>query len=120
MSLDSDSGKDLSNVRVKHHHRFELESPLMDMKCGVNGEPFQQEFHPTYFTADWTDGLLVQVRIWGPRILDDGSFGERLLDHRWKTSLANAPLVLSGIPPVVARQLRAYEESGAHLTASMG
>lgn len=88
------------------------------MKCGVNGEAFQQEFRPTHFTADWTDGLLVQVRIWGPRILDDGSFGERLLDHRWKTTLANAPLVLSELPSSVARQIRAYEESGAQLTPS--
>ncbi len=105
-------------MRVKHHKKFHLETPLRDMKCGVNGEPYQQEFRPTHFTADWSDGKLVQVRIWGPRILDDGSFGERLLDHRWKTNLAQAPLKLSELPSSVAAQLREYEASGQHLTAT--
>jgi hypothetical protein len=101
-------------MSIKHHHRFKLESPLRDMKCGVNGQPFQQEFRPEYFTADWTNGLLVQVMIWGPRLLDNGSLGERLLDHRWKTTLAAAPLKLNDLPPSVARQIREYEESGSH------
>lgn len=105
-------------MRVKHHKKFNLETPLRDMKCGVNGKPFQQEFRPTHFTADWSDGLLLQVMIWGPRVLDDGSFGERELDHRWKTTLAKAPLSLSELPPSVASQIRKYEESGQHRIAN--
>ena len=84
------------------------------MKCGVNGVLYQQEFRPTHFTADWTNGLLVQVMIWGPRILDDGSLGQRLLDHRWKTPPGEAPLHLKPLPPSIARQIRGYEESGTH------
>jgi hypothetical protein len=53
----------------------------------------------------------------GPRVLDDGSIGERLLDHRWKTALANAPLRYDDLPPSIARQLRGYEETGNHRTA---
>ncbi len=101
-------------MNIKHHKEFQLQEPLRDMKCGVNGEPFQQEFRPTHFTADWTNGSLVQVMIWGPRVLDDGSLGERLLDHRWKTSLAKAPVDLKDLPPSIARQIRGYEDSGTH------
>ncbi len=104
-------------MRIKHHTRFDLDIPLRDMKCGVNGEQFQQYFRPTHVTADWTDGKLVQLRIWGPRILDDGSYGERLLDHRWKTTIAKAPLDLRSVPSSVVSQIRAYEESGLHRTA---
>jgi exodeoxyribonuclease-3 len=76
-----------------HTERFPI-SPgeLADMTCGVNGEDFIQQFRPTYFTADWKDGFLVQVRIWGPRVLDDGSLGKRHLDHRWKQTPTRGPV----------------------------
>ena len=32
-----------------------------------------QKFRRTYFSADWTDGVLVQARLWGPHVLKDGS-----------------------------------------------
>ena len=105
-------------MRIKHHQRFYLETPLRDMKCGVNDEAFQQYFRPTHITADWVDGNLVQVRIWGPRVLDDASLGERLLDYRWKTTIAKAPLDLRGVPSSVVRLIRAYQETGRHHTSS--
>lgn len=63
--------------------RFDLEPRLLpDMACGVNGEPFTQEFRPTHVTAEWRAGEPVEVLAWGPRLLQDGSLGKRLLDHR--------------------------------------
>jgi len=41
---------------------------LPDMSCGVNGQPFVQMFSPTYFTAQWIGGVVVEIRIWGPRV----------------------------------------------------
>jgi hypothetical protein len=88
-----------------HHHRFELDTPLPDMTCGNNGVPFQQVFRPTYFTAEWTNGSLSEVRIWGPRVLKDGGLGSRLLDHCWN----RRPVSLDLIPESVADQIRSYE-----------
>ena len=52
---------------------------LADMTCGLNGKKFVQQFRPTYFTAGWAGGVLEEVRIWGPRLLQDGSLGKREL-----------------------------------------
>jgi hypothetical protein len=82
---------------------------LPDMHCGVNGQPFVQEFRPTHFTARWTDNVLVEVRIWGPRLLQDGSLGKRELDHRWKSSRAAGGVNYAELPKLVAEQLIAYE-----------
>lgn len=88
--------------------RFELEpDSLPDMLCGVNGEVFLQEFRPTSFTAEWAGGVLVQVRIWGPRVLQDGSLGKRELDHRWKRARAAGGIDIADLPPLVADRLRA-------------
>lgn len=87
--------------------RFAIEpGSLPDMRCGVNGEPFVQVFRPTYFTARWARGVLVEVRIWGPRVLQDGSLGKRELDHRWKSSRATG-IDYADLPPSVAVRLRA-------------
>lgn len=92
-----------------HRERFELAAgELDDMVCGNNGETLTQGFRPSYFTADWVDGHLVEVRIWGPRVLINGTTGTRLLDHRWRTTRARRPFDLSDLPSAVARRLRDY------------
>ena len=83
--------------------RFPIDpGTVPDMPCGVNGQPFVQAFCPTYFTAQWAGGVLVEVRIWGPRVLQDGSLGKRELDHRWK---GPAQPVESTTPTYHARSL---------------
>ncbi len=83
-------------MKAAHHARFEIEpGSLPDITCGVctdrvTGVNRMQEFRPTYFTAEWTDGVLVEVRLWGPRMLQDGSLGKRELDYRWKKSPCSA------------------------------
>ncbi len=87
--------------------RFLIEpGTLTDMRCGVNGEPFEQVFRPRYVTAEWCGGVLVEVRIWGPRVLKDGSLGKRELDHRWKGSRATGGVDYTELPPSVAGRLR--------------
>ncbi len=57
-------------MKDKHHQRFALKyGELRDMRCGActdeaKGIQRVRDFRPTYFTADWTDGVLVQVRVW--------------------------------------------------------
>ncbi|MDV3135333.1 hypothetical protein [Mycobacterium sp. 29Ha] len=88
--------------------RFQLEpGSLPDMLCGVNGEGFVQEFRPTSFTAEWAGGVLVEVRIWGPRVLQNGSLGKRDLDHRWKKAKTAGGIDIADLPPLVADRLRA-------------
>ena len=79
---------------------------LPDMLCGVNGEGFAQEFRPTSFTAEWVDGVLVEVRIWGPRVLKDGSLGRRELDHRWKVARALGGVDIGVLPTIVSDEIR--------------
>jgi exonuclease III len=89
--------------------RFDLAAgSLSDMTCGVNGRTFVQQFRPTYFTAEWASGVLKEVRIWGPRLLQDGSLGKRELDHRWKADAAGGEVKYSNLPPSVAARLRSY------------
>lgn len=96
-------------VSLTQNVRFPIEPDLLaDMTCGVNGENFIQVFRPSYFTADWKDGVLKQVRIWGPRVLDDGSLGKRELDHRWKETPARGPVKYSDLPVQIADRLRRY------------
>jgi hypothetical protein len=51
-------------VKEKHHQRFSLKyGELRDMRCGAvtdeaKGIRRVRDFRPTYFTADWTDGVL--------------------------------------------------------------
>jgi exonuclease III len=93
------------NLRV----RFDLApGSLSDMRCGLNGQMFVQQFRPTYFTAEWVSGVLKEVRIWGPRLLQDGSLGKRELDHRWKGDTAAGGVKYSDLPPSVAAQVRSY------------
>ena len=89
--------------------RFRLEpGSLPDMRCGVNGEGFLQEFRPRSFTAEWVGGVLVEVRIWGPRVLQDGSLGKRELDHRWKKARAAGGIDVADLPPLVGDRLRSH------------
>lgn len=88
--------------------RLELVGGLPDMKCGLNGQEFLQQFRPAYVTAEWAEGALKEVRIWGPRVLQDGSLGKRELDHRWKTPVAEGGVNYSDLPTPVAAQLKSY------------
>jgi exonuclease III len=89
--------------------RFDLApGSLSDMMCGLNGQKFVQQFRPTYVTAEWVSGVLKEVRIWGPRLLQDGSLGKRELDHQWKRTVAAGGVMYSDLPPSVAARLRSY------------
>lgn len=93
--------------------RFPLEpGSVPDMLCGVNGQGFVQSFRPTSFTAEWTGGVLTEVRIWGPRVLRDGSLGKRELDHRWKRPYAAGGVEIGDLPPLVADRLRSLPQIG--------
>lgn len=89
--------------------RYQVEpGSLPDMPCGVNGEGFAQSFRPTSFTTEWANGVLVEVRIWGPRVLQDGSLGKRQLDHRWKKSHAVGGIDVADLPPLVGNRIRSH------------
>ncbi len=89
-----------------------------EIRCGASTDPIKgirrtQDFRPTYFTAAWTDGVLVQVRLWGPRIFDDGSVGDRDLDYRWKKTAATGPVRYPDLPAPLRRRLMDYDEEMA-------
>jgi exodeoxyribonuclease-3 len=80
------------------------------MKCGActdeaKGIQRARDFRPSHFTADWTDGVLVQVRVWGPQLLADGSEGDRDLDYRWRNTRDSGPVKYRDLPRVVADRL---------------
>ncbi|WP_131809523.1 endonuclease/exonuclease/phosphatase family protein [Mycolicibacter sinensis] len=88
-----------------HQGHFDLAAgELDDMICGNDGKPLTQAFRPSYFTATWSGGHLAEVRIWGPRVLQDGSTGVRMLDHCWR----KPPIDINALPSAVARRLRDY------------
>jgi exonuclease III len=88
--------------------RFDLApGELPDMTCGINGQPAVQDFRPSYVTARRSGGVFVEVRIWGPRVLQDGSLGQRELDHVWKATLAAGGVDLGALPARVADRLSA-------------
>lgn len=98
-------------VRQPNRVCFDLEpDAIPDMTCGVNGVPFEQTFRPTYVTAQWAGDVLVEVRIWGPRVLQDGSLGKRELDHRWRRSRAAGGVSLAELPPLVAGRLQSARD----------
>lgn len=87
-----------------HQARFDLAvGELDDMICGNDGKNFTQAFGPSHFTATWSNGHLAEVRIWGPRILQDGSTGARMLDHCWR----KRPIDINDLPARVAQRIRA-------------
>ncbi|MGV0734466.1 hypothetical protein [Mycolicibacter sinensis] len=86
--------------------RFDLAAgELGDMICGNDGKNLTQAFRPSYFTAMWSNGRLVEVRIWGPRVLQDGSTGVRMLDHCWR----KPPIDSTDLPAAVAHRLEGYD-----------
>ncbi len=90
----------------EHVQRIDLEPDLLpDMKCGRDGITFVQEFRPTYFTVRWAGPAPVEVRIWGRRVLQDGSLGRRELDHRWTRSRELGSVRLADLPSPVAHQI---------------
>ena len=95
--------------RFGTYKRFDIApGSLPDMTCGLNGQNFVQQFRPTHFTAQWASGVLKEVRIWGLRLLQDGSLGKRELDHKWKGTVAAGGVKYSDLPPSVAARLRSY------------
>lgn len=65
-------------------HRVELaDGQLPDMACGVNGVAQQTWFRPTHIDVEFDPEGVVETRIYGLQIKQDGSLGERELDHRW-------------------------------------
>ncbi|KHO26833.1 hypothetical protein QQ44_04485 [Mycolicibacterium setense] len=50
----------------------------------------------------------MQVRVWGPQLLDDGSEGERDLDYRWRNTRDLGPVKYRDLPRVVAERLMDY------------
>ena len=102
-------------MSAKHHQRFPVEPDSLreSMRCGtvtdqINGIVRAKDFQPTYFTADWTDGVLAQVRLWGPQILNDGTLGERDLDYRWKKTVTTGPVHYPDLPGLLRRRLLDY------------
>lgn len=81
---------------------------LPDMTCGRDGTPFQQEFRPAYITAVWSGLVLTELRIWGPRVLKNGSLGSRELDHIWKSAPPGG-VRHSDLPAAVVELLRAHD-----------
>jgi exodeoxyribonuclease-3 len=66
-------------------HRIELtDGQLPDMACGVNGVAQQMWFRPTHIDVEFDPKGLVETRIYGLQIKQDGSLGARELDHRWR------------------------------------
>jgi hypothetical protein len=53
------------------------------MACGVNGVAQATWFRPTHIDVEFDTKGVVETRIYGLRVKQDGSLGERLLDHRW-------------------------------------
>lgn len=110
--IDGSAGRPMRVQAVdagRHGVRFDLmPGELADMACGVNGQSLVQDFRPTYVTAKWSSGVLVEVRIWGPRVLKDGSLGARELDHVWKAIAASGGVDCSELPYPIASRLRSY------------
>ena len=66
-------------------HRIQLaEGQLPDMACGVNGVAQATWFRPSHIDVEFDAKGVVETRIYGPQVKQDGSLGERLLDHRWR------------------------------------
>ena len=91
--------------------RFPLPSgSFPEMVCGVNGVNLTHAFRPSYFTAKWTkDGTaLIEVAIWGPQVLSDGSLGKRMLDHCWRVPASQGGVNLADLHPAIAQVLTDY------------
>jgi len=74
----------------KFRERFDIApGSLPEMINGLNGDAAQQAFRPTHITADWNRDVLVEVRVWGPQLLQSGLLGSRQLDHLWKRRIAD-------------------------------
>lgn len=66
-------------------HRIELaEGQLPDMACGVNGVAQQKWLRPTHIDVEFDRKGVVETRIYGLQVKQDGSVGKGELDHRWR------------------------------------
>ena len=66
-------------------HRIELaDGQLPDMACGVNGVAYQKWFRPTHIDVEFDPAGVVETRIYGRQIKQDGSLGLGILYHRWR------------------------------------
>ena len=65
-------------------HRIELaDGQLPDMFNGVNGVAHQTLFRPTHIDVEFDLKGVVETRIYGLGIKEDGTVGKKKLDHRW-------------------------------------
>jgi hypothetical protein len=65
-------------------YRIELaDGQLPEMYNGVNGVAHQSLFRPTHIDVEFDPKGVVETRIYGLGIKDDGTVGNRKLDHRW-------------------------------------
>ena len=65
-------------------HRIELaDGQLPDMACGENSVAQHMWFRPTHIDVEFDPKGVVETRIYGPQIKQDGSLGKGELDHRW-------------------------------------
>lgn len=60
------------------------ENQLPDMACGVNGVAQETWLRPTHIDVKFDLKGVVETRIYGLQIKQDGSLGQRELDHRWR------------------------------------
>lgn len=103
-----------ANASGAHQARFEIKpGGLPDMLCGnwndvAKGVKRAQTLRPTYFTAQWSDGALKEARVWGPRVLNDGSLGQRELDYCWMKARDTHPIEYTDLPSPIANLLRSY------------
>jgi exodeoxyribonuclease-3 len=106
-ATDAEEPQPAAVVTSNGRLRFDLApGELPDMTCGVNGHNLVQDFRPTYVTAQWSGGVLTEVRIWGPRVLKHGGLGNRELDHVWKATPTTGGVDRGGLPTLVAERLR--------------
>ena len=63
---------------------LEREGRGIDMACGVNGVAYQKWFRPTHIDVEFDPKGVVETRIYGRQIKQDGSLGLGILDHRWR------------------------------------
>jgi hypothetical protein len=64
------------------------EGTIPDMRCGVSSKAESwsgsQEFRPQYVTFEVLGSQLREFRIWGQRVLKDGTLGVEHLDFVWR------------------------------------
>jgi 5-methylcytosine-specific restriction enzyme A len=96
-----------------HSGEFWLNEPWDVMKCGgvtdaAGGVSRSLSFRPTYFTAKWgSAGVLQEVKLRGPQVVEGGSDGERELAFHWH-NMKDRPLEYADLPAGITDVLLPY------------